>query len=185
MTIGEVSIPLYEEQIQVGTRVVEAGSVRLRKQVTSETVNQPVQVRHETLVIDREAAPQGQTTPKEPQSSGSGTSTGLITTPFAQGEMLIRLFKEEPVVEKRIVPSGTIVAQTRTNMEQITVQREVRREKVDVEKIGNPQNVTISEKLNQRPNEAVGGTGTGSEQIKGGQKQEDQKQQEDRKAGEP
>src|SRR5258705_10557114 len=46
-TPGEVSIPLYEEQILVGTRVLESGAVRLRKQVTSKTLNQPVQVRHE------------------------------------------------------------------------------------------------------------------------------------------
>src|SRR5262245_12362839 len=72
LTPGEVSIPLYEEQIAVGTRVVESGSVRLRKQVTSETVNQPVQVPHETLVVDREAAPAGQASPKE-SSAASGT----------------------------------------------------------------------------------------------------------------
>jgi uncharacterized protein (TIGR02271 family) len=185
---GELSIPLYEEQIQVGTRVVETGAVRLRKQVTSETVNQPVQVRHETLVVDREAAPPGQAPLKEPGTTKeTGTSEEMISTPFAQGEILIRLYREEPVVEKRIVPSGRIVAQTRTNTEQVTVQRDLRREKIDVEKIGNPQNVTISEKVGERSKkEAVGGTGTGSEQIKGGQKQpEDQKQQEDRKAGEP
>jgi Domain of unknown function (DUF2382) len=71
------------------------------------------------------------------------------------------------VVEKRIVSSGRIVAQTRTNTEQTTVQREIRREKIDVEKIGNSQNITISEKVGQPAHNAVGGTSTGAGQTKG------------------
>jgi uncharacterized protein (TIGR02271 family) len=158
---GELSIPLHEEQIQVGTRKVESSAVRLRKQVTTETVNQPVQIRRETLVVDREAAGQSPASTNQ-----SGTLSGLLG-PFQEGEILIRLYSEEPVVEKRIVPSGRIVAQTRTNTEQMTVQREIRREKIDVEKIGNPQDVTISEKVSRPSQEAVGGTSTGSEQTKG------------------
>src|SRR3982750_4609803 len=51
-----VVIPLYQESINVGKREVDAGTVRLRKVVTTETVNQPVQIRRESLVIDREPA---------------------------------------------------------------------------------------------------------------------------------
>jgi uncharacterized protein (TIGR02271 family) len=156
---GEVSIPLYEEQIAVGTRTIESGSVRLRKLVTTETVNHPVQIRRETLVIERESG--AGTNGKEP----AGTST-----PFEQNEIVIQLHQEEPVVEKKIVPTGRIVAQTRTNSEQVTVQREVRRENVDVEKIGNPKNVTIAANITERSKtEAAGGTGSGSEQVKGSQ----------------
>src|SRR2546423_15287435 len=49
-------IPLYEESLNVGKREVEAGSVRLRKIVRTETVSQPIELRHEELVIDREPA---------------------------------------------------------------------------------------------------------------------------------
>jgi stress response protein YsnF len=165
---GELSIPLHEEQILVGTRKVESSAVRLRKQVTTETVSQPVQIRRETLVVDREAAGHVSATTNQ-----SGTLSGLLG-PFQEGEILIRLYSEEPVVEKRIVPSGRIVAQTLTNTEQMTVQREIRREKIDVEKTGNPQNVTISEKVTRPAQEAVGGTSTGSEQTKGQDKGQDQ-----------
>jgi len=180
---GQVSIPLYEEQIVVGTRPVEAGSVRLRKQVTTETVNQPVQIRRETLVVDREAAPEGtqQTSLKETGTPATAGTSGGISAPFEQGEIVIKLHKEEPVIEKRVVSTGRIVAQTRTNTEQTTVQRDVRKEKIDVEKIGNPENVTISEKVGEKSkNEAVGGTGTGSEQTKG--QQNNQKQPDSQKS---
>jgi stress response protein YsnF len=179
---GQVSIPLYEEQIVVGTRPVEAGSVRLRKQVTTETVNQPVQIRRETLVVDREAASEGQTSLKDTGTGATAGTSGGISTPFEQGEIVIKLHKEEPVIEKRVVSTGRIVAQTRTNTEQTTVQRDVRKEKIDVEKIGNPENVTISEKVGDKSkNEAVGGTGTGSEQTKGSQ-QNNQKQPDSQKS---
>jgi uncharacterized protein (TIGR02271 family) len=156
---GDISIPLYEEQLAVGTRMVESGSVRLRKQVTTETVNQPVQIRRETLVVDRVAGTGSQET----------AGTAGTFTPFEQGEIVIKLHQEEPVVEKKVIASGRIVAKTATDTEQVTVSREVRKENIDVEKIGNPQNVTISESIGARPSDAVGGTGTGSQQIKAGE----------------
>jgi stress response protein YsnF len=171
---GDISIPLYEEQLAVGTRMVESGSVRLRKQVTTETVNQPVQIRRETLVVDREAGTGSQetaTTATTGTTAGTAGTAGAFT-PFEQGEIVIKLHKEEPVVEKRVIATGRIVAKTATDTEQVTVSREVRKENIDVEKIGNPQNVTISENVGARASDAVGGTGTTSGQIKGGQTQD-------------
>lgn len=171
---GQVAIPLFEEQLQVGTRKVESGSVRLRKQITTETVNHPVQIRKETLVVDREAAPSGQAA-----SQDAGKQAGSLSTPFEQGEIVIQLHTEEPVVETRIVPSGRIVVKTRTNTEQMNVQREVRREKIDVEKTGNPQNVIISENVGAQSGqskEAVGNAPADRQQIQG---QGNQKQTED------
>ena len=146
--------------------MVESGSVRLRKQVTTETVNQPVQIRRETLVVDREPGTGSQATAETTGTAGTAGTAGTFT-PFEQGEIVIKLHKEEPVVEKRVIATGRVVAKTATDTEQVTVSREVRKENIDVEKIGNPQNVTISESVGARTSDAVGGTGTGSQQIKG------------------
>jgi stress response protein YsnF len=151
--------------------MVESGSVRLRKQVTTETVNQPVQIRRETLIVDREAGT-GSTATTTSQETAGTTGTAGTFTPFEQGEIVIKLHKEEPVVEKRVIASGRIVAKTATDTEQVTVSREVRKENIDVEKIGNPQNVTISDNVGARASDAVGGTGTASGQIKGSQTQD-------------
>ena len=147
----QVVIPLHEERVNVGKRVVEAGTVRLRKQVTTETVNQPIQVRRETLVIDRQNA-DGTTTSTEyrgaTSQSFSGTTSGSsLAQPFDQGEIVIRLQREEPVVEKQIIPTGKIVVETRAETEQQYIQREVRRETIDVDKSGAAQNVIVSENL--------------------------------------
>ena len=147
--------------------MVESGSVRLRKQVITETVNQPVQIRRETLVVDREAGTGSAGTGSQETAGTAGSFT-----PFEQGEIVIKLHKEEPVVEKKVISSGRIVAKTTTDTEQVTVSREVRKENIDVEKIGNPQNVTISENVGARASDAVGGTGTASGQVKGSQTQD-------------
>ena len=158
VTQGEVAIPMYEERILVGTRSVEAGGVRLRKEIVTETVNQPVQIRRETLVVDREAAPSGRT-----ELQG----TGHLSTLFEAGEIVIQLRNEEPVVETRVVPLGRLIVQTRTNSEQTTVQRQIRREKIGVVKIGDGNNVIISENVNDQPSDAVGAPPADSQRIQG------------------
>jgi stress response protein YsnF len=149
-------IPLHEEQVQVGKRTVESGTIRLRKQITTETINQPVQIRKETIVVDREPAVGGGTSTSQSFQSGSTQSqqfqgqsqSGSFQQPFEQGEIVVRLHSEEPVIEKRVVPAGNIVVEKRVNNEQVNVQQQIRREKIDVDK-GNAQNLIVSENLNQ------------------------------------
>src|SRR5689334_863121 len=84
-------IPLYEESLAVGKRQVDQGSVRVKKIVKTETVNQPIQLRRETVVIERE--------PAGSQASSSSADA------FKEGETVIQLWREEPVVETRVVPA--------------------------------------------------------------------------------
>jgi len=159
---GNTVIPLYQESVRVGTREVDAGSVRLRKVVTTETVNQPVQLRKETVVIDREPAANqtSQTTANYQQSGGPA---------FQEQETVIHLKREEPVVETQVVPTGRIVVQRKTEPQQQTIQRQVRHEEIQVEKIGNPENVIISENLRSstRQSESTGAGGTTTSQSQG------------------
>lgn len=155
-----IEVPLYEETLRVGTREVEAGGVRLRKEVQTETVNQPVQLRRETLVIDRVPASEGRAPSSPAQFSGAA---GDLSTPFQQKEMEIRLKREEPVVETQVVQKGRIVAQKRTETQQQNVQRQVRREDIDVTPFGNAENVIISENL--RRTESTGATGAAAGQT--------------------
>jgi stress response protein YsnF len=75
---NEVVIPLHEERLNVGKRTVDAGQVTIRKIVKTETVNQPIQLRHETLVIDREPSggQTGYSYSPSSQSSGTRSSAG-------------------------------------------------------------------------------------------------------------
>lgn len=161
---GSTIVPLYQESVKVGTREVEGGSVRLKKVVTTETVNQPVQIRRERLVIDRDTGGAG-------SQQGSQQASSFSGQPFQEQEVVIKLKREEPVVETQMIQSGRIVAQKQTETQQQNVQRQVRREDVQVEKLGNPENVIISQ--NVRGGEASG-AGPALESQSQGQSQSQQ-----------
>jgi len=116
---GSVTIPLYEENVAVGKREVDAGTVTIRKVVKTETVNQPVELRRETISIDRQPA------------SGQNADQSKA---FTEQQYTIQLHNEEPVVEKRVVQTGQVVASKQATTQQTTVQREIRKEDVAIDK---------------------------------------------------
>jgi stress response protein YsnF len=71
---NEVVIPLHEEQLNVGKQTVNAGQVTIRKIVTTETVNQPIELRRERLIIDREGAGSQNWNSSSSQSYGANQS---------------------------------------------------------------------------------------------------------------
>jgi len=138
-TSGSQTIPLYKEQVNVGSQQVNDGAVTIRKVVKTETVNQPVTLNKQTLVIDRQPSPAGT------QPSGQAFQDQQITIP---------LYHDQPVVTTQIVPNGQVVATTKTDSQQTTIQKQVRSEDVAVDK-GNAQNVVIQGNVNQ-PNQPMG-----------------------------
>ena len=123
-------VPLYAESVNVGKREVDSGAVTLKKIVKTETVNVPVELRREEVVINRE----------------NGATPGgnqVLGQKFQGGETTIHLKREEPVIEKREMPAGQIVVQKRFTTEQKNVQAEVRKEDIDIAKQGDTGNVNI------------------------------------------
>jgi uncharacterized protein (TIGR02271 family) len=141
-------VPLYKESLAVGKREVDAGSVRVRKVVKTETVNQPVELKHEEIIIER-----------QPASGGAPSEQA-----FTGQETVINLTREEAVVEKRTEPSGQIVVQRRSSSDQTNIQAQVRSEDVDIVKSGNTENVTISGNVQSSMGgaESAGGQASGS-----------------------
>lgn len=115
-------IPLYKESLDVGTKQVDAGTVRVKKVVKTETVNQPVQLRHEEIEIERLPA--------------SSSDTASMDSAFQEKETVIHLMKEEPVIQKRTTSAGQVVLQTHSQSTQQNVQATLRSEDVDVAKSG-------------------------------------------------
>jgi uncharacterized protein (TIGR02271 family) len=140
-------VPLYEESVNVGKREVDSGTVRLKKIVKTETVNLPVELRREEVVIDRDKTPTG------------SAQNQVLAQRFQEGETTIQLKREEPVIEKREMPAGQIVVQKRYATEQRNVQAEVRKEDIDIAKHGNTKNVIIGENVHASI-EASGGAGS-------------------------
>src|SRR5262249_46010446 len=81
---------------------------------------QPVELRRETISIDRQPA--------------SGAQTADTSKAFTDQQYTIQLKNEEPVVEKRVVQTGQVVASKQATTQQQTIQREIRKEDVSVDK---------------------------------------------------
>jgi uncharacterized protein (TIGR02271 family) len=112
------TVKLHEEQLKVGKRQVEAGGIRLRKIVRTETVNQPVELQREEIVVERVPAT---------EQSGSQQAG------FEQEEIYIPLRREEPVVEKQTRVREEVRVSKKAQSERQTVSGQVRREDVEVE----------------------------------------------------
>ncbi|MDB6109930.1 MAG: hypothetical protein JWR69_1680, partial [Pedosphaera sp.] len=163
-------IPLHQEQLSVGTRQVNEGAVQLRKSVRTETVSQPVQVRRETVTVERQPANAATSTSQmnqpptgsaqgAPSAQGTQGNTAL-NTPFQQGEMTINLTREEPFAQTQVVPAGSVVVRKQVTTEPVNIQRQVRREEIQAVPIGNPQNVNISSNLTSSASGVAANTGT-------------------------
>ncbi|MBW4720071.1 DUF2382 domain-containing protein [Saccharothrix obliqua] len=113
---GAESVTRFEERLDVGTRRVETGRVRLVKHVVTEQQTVTVPVTHEEVRVVR-----------EPADGDTGEA-------FTEQEAEVTLHGEEPVVSKRVEP----VEKVRLDKETVTEQREVgdqvRKERVDVER---------------------------------------------------
>ncbi len=110
------SVVRAEEELQVGKREVEAGSVRLRKWVETEDASVDVDVKRETAKVTRE--------PMDEVVSGAEIGEEEIDMP---------LHREEAVVQKEVVGKERITLEKETETETETVSDEVRKERVDVD----------------------------------------------------
>ncbi len=118
----DVEVALREEQVKVGKRTVDAGQVRLRKIVRTEIVNQPVEVRHEDVVIERVSADQ--------------VHAGTTGSDFQEETIDMPLTREEVVVQKDAHVTGAVRLRKTEGVEQQQVSETVRKEDVEVVRDG-------------------------------------------------
>lgn len=144
-------VPLYQESVNVGKREVDSGQVRLKKVVKTETVNVPVELRHEEVVIDRD------------NNVGGSSQNQQLARRFQEGETTIQLKREEPVIEKQTIPAGQIVVQKRFAAQQTTVQAQIRKEDIDIAKQGNTENVIIGQNIHASVNASGGAESPGGQ----------------------
>jgi uncharacterized protein (TIGR02271 family) len=115
---AEASTVRHEEELQVGKRETEAGSVRLRKWVETEPVALDVELRRESARVVREAV-------DEP--------VGRDTDAFSEDQIQVALREERPVVEKQTVAKERVGIEKDVETERETVRDEVRKERVEVD----------------------------------------------------
>jgi uncharacterized protein (TIGR02271 family) len=121
----EEVIPLSEEQLQVGKRVVERGTTRLRRYVVQIPVEEAVTLREEQVTIER----------RRPVAPGT---PGVPEGAFEERTVEVHATGEEPVVGKTARVAEEVVVRKDVSERAETVRDTVRREQVEVEKDGGP-----------------------------------------------
>jgi len=118
---GEMTIPVVEEQINVGKREVEGGGVRVQTHVTEQPVNEQVTLHEEKVNVERRPVNQPVDASQIDQ--------------LREGTFEVRERAEEAVVQKqaRVVEEVVINKEQRERTENI--QDSVRRTDVDVQQI--------------------------------------------------
>jgi uncharacterized protein (TIGR02271 family) len=114
----EARLTLSEEELDIRKRQVAAGEVGVRKTVETEHVEQQVPVVREEVTVERR--------PVSADSSQEVTVT--------DDEIRIPVLEERLVVEKRVVPVEEIVIKKRGITESQTVEADLKKERVDVDR---------------------------------------------------
>jgi uncharacterized protein (TIGR02271 family) len=110
-----------EERLSVGTTRQATGRARLRKYVTTENVTQTVPVQREEVRLER-----------EPITDGNiNAATGGPDISEAEHEVV--LHEERAVVDKETVPVERVRLDTETVTDQVTVDEEVHRERIEAD----------------------------------------------------
>jgi uncharacterized protein (TIGR02271 family) len=117
---------LHEEKLDVQKREVNDGGVVIRKDVETRQVNQPVEVRRESVQVER-------LTPEQARERGINTNT---PSQIGKDEVFIPVTREEVVVQKEVQPREVVRAETATQTERQNVDATLRREVVDVQTQG-------------------------------------------------
>ncbi|MQW77024.1 DUF2382 domain-containing protein [Nocardioides sp. dk4132] len=110
-----------EERLNVGKTSQEAGRVRLRKYVTTETETHTVPVTKERAVVESEPV------------TGDNLDDALDGPAISEEEHEVVLNEERPVVGKTTEPVERVRLGKETSVEEETVSEEVRKEHIEVE----------------------------------------------------
>jgi uncharacterized protein (TIGR02271 family) len=118
---GDVSIPVVEENLQLGKREVETGGVRLRSRIFERPVEESVRLREERVFVNRQ--------PVDRDATEADFQT------FKEGEIELTERAEVPIVNKeaRVVEEISVGKEVGERTE--TVQDTVRKTDVEVEEI--------------------------------------------------
>jgi uncharacterized protein (TIGR02271 family) len=110
-----------EEELRVGKTSRETGRARLRKYVVTENVTETVPVQREEVRVEREPI------------TDANRDAALDGPAISEEEHEVVLHKEEPVVQKDVVPKERVRMDKDTVTDDETVSEEVRQERIEVE----------------------------------------------------
>jgi uncharacterized protein (TIGR02271 family) len=118
---GEVRVPVVEERLNVEKRSEDLGSVEIRKDVVTEQVNVPVELRREEVHVERRDVPD------------RPVAVGETANAFEEGTIRVPVHGERVMVDKEAVVTGEVMIDREQTTERQNVTDTVRKERVDVD----------------------------------------------------
>jgi len=115
----EQVIPVYEEELKVGKRVVEQGHVRVRVYTVERPVQEGVSLREERVAVERRPVDR--------------PASGMPETAFQERTVDVTTHSEEPVITKDARVKEEVVVRKEADQRTETVRDNVRRTEVEVE----------------------------------------------------
>ncbi|MFD2163376.1 DUF2382 domain-containing protein [Paradesertivirga mongoliensis] len=115
------SIPIIEENLEIGKREVESGGARLRSRIVEKPVEESVRLRNEHVNVER--------TPVNRQANESDFES------FEEGTIEMREHKEIPVVSKDAWVKEEVSLNKDVEETEETIRDSVRRTEVDIENL--------------------------------------------------
>src|SRR5213078_1501205 len=115
----EQVIPVYEEQLKVGKRVVEQGRVRVRVYTVEHPVQEGVTLREERVAVERRPVDR--------------PASGMPGKAFEERTIDVTTHREEPVISKEARVKEEVVVRNEADQRTETVRDTVRRTEVEVE----------------------------------------------------
>ncbi len=119
---GEIKVPVVEETLQVGTRQVRRGGVRLYTRVTERPVEETVRLRDETVHVERRPV-------DRPATEADFAAAHERTVEVTETD-------EDPVVRRQARVVEEVVVSKAAEEHTETVRDTVRRTEVEVEPVG-------------------------------------------------
>lgn len=117
------SIPIIEEELQVGKRTVQTGGARLRSRIVERPVEESLRLREERVTVERRPVDR------------AATSADFST--FKEGTIEVTESAEVPVVSKEARVVEEVSLGKEVNERQETIRDTVRKTEVDIENIEN------------------------------------------------
>lgn len=117
---GKATIPVIEEDIDVGKRQVEGGGVRVQSRIIERPVEEHVRLREERVNVERHPV--------------NRPVTDADIRAFREGTFEVRERSEQPVVNKKARVVEEVAINKDVNVRDHTVKDTVRRTDVDVQK---------------------------------------------------
>jgi uncharacterized protein (TIGR02271 family) len=121
--VNQVTVPVVEEELEVGKRQVNRGGVRIHSHIVEEPVEERVSLREERVTVERRPVYRD--------------ATEADLADFKEGTIEIHETIEEPVISKRRRVVEEIVIGREARERTTTISETIRRTQVDVEPLTN------------------------------------------------